>query len=404
MNQPFLRYLISFLSLLIVATVLTVHAGNSQGASADSPTIWPDIELVEISSGFDKPLHITNANDGSGRLFVTEQEGLIRILEDGVILSTPFLDIQERVSCCDERGLLAVAFPPGSNPKSHFYVNYTDSNGDTIVGRYHVSDDPDIADASSEEIILHIEQPSRIHNGGHLAFGPLDDYLYIGVGDGGPFHDPDSVGQRTDTLLGKILRIDVESDPTPDSYVIPEDNPFANSAGQRGEIWALGLRNPWRFSFDTLNGDLYIGDVGQGSWEEIDHQPGASNGGENYGWRIMEGTHCFNPADCDPTGLTLPVSEYPHHLGCSVSGGHVYRGTAFERMLGMYFYGDYCQGRIWGLKYDQSWHAQELLQAPALISTFGVDERGELYFADYSSGDIYHLIDEHALWLPVVLR
>ncbi|MCP4168996.1 MAG: PQQ-dependent sugar dehydrogenase, partial [Chloroflexi bacterium] len=322
MNQPFLRYLISFLSLLIIATVLTVHAGNSQDASADSSTNWPDIELVEIGNGFDKPIHITNANDGSGRLFVSEQEGLIRILEDGVILDMPFLDIQERVSCCDERGLLAVAFPPGSSPKSHFYVNYTDNNGDTIVARYHVSDDPDIADPTSEEIILHIEQPSRIHNGGQLAFGPLDDYLYIGVGDGGPFHDPDGVGQRTDTLLGKILRIDVESDPTPDSYVIPEDNPFANSAGQRGEIWALGLRNPWRFSFDRLTGDLYIGDVGSSGFEEIDFEAAGSEGGLNFGWSIMEGRHCHQAQTCDTDELTMPIIEYHHDPGLhAVIGG-----------------------------------------------------------------------------------
>ncbi|MCP4164826.1 MAG: PQQ-dependent sugar dehydrogenase [Chloroflexi bacterium] len=351
----------------------------------------------------DHPVHLTHAGDQSDRLFIVEQPGRIRIAKNRKILGAPFLDISDQVSCCSERGLLSVAFPNDYVNTQLFYVNYTDKLGDTVVSEFKtMASDEDSADPSSERIILRIPQPYSNHNGGQLAFGPKDGYLYIGVGDGGNGGDPLNNGQRTDTLLGKILRIDVATGEQP--YGIPADNPFVDNDDYKDEIWALGLRNPWRFSFDTLNGDLYIGDVGQDHWEEIDHQPGASNGGENYGWRIMEGTHCYNSAECDPGGLTLPVVEYPHHLGCSVTGGHVYRGTAFERMLGMYFYGDYCQGRIWGLKYEQGWHAQELLQAPALISTFGEDERGELYFADYGSGDIYHLIDEHALWLPVVLR
>src|SRR4030095_15339060 len=260
---------------------------------------------------------------------VVEQEGRIRIVKSQTLLSTPFLDISARVSCCGERGLLSVAFPPNYANKGHFYVNYTNNDGNTVIARYRVTSDPDVANLNSEEILLTIEQPFANHNGGQIAFGP-DGYLYIGMGDGGSAGDPQGNGQRPETLLGKLLRIDVESGMTP--YAVPSNNPFVQSRFYHGEIWALGLRNPWRFSFDRQTGDLYLGDVGQGSYEEINFQSRASFGGENYGWNIMEGKHCFNSDSCNQTGLVLPIVEYSHSEGCSVTGGVVYRGQQYPRL------------------------------------------------------------------------
>jgi glucose/arabinose dehydrogenase len=347
---------------------------------------FPSISLTKEFSGLSLPVHITHAGDGSGRLFVVEQEGRIWILKNGERSAIPFLDIVSRVSCCGERGLLSVAFPPDYKNKSYFYVNYTNQAGNTVVARYHATANPDIAGPDSEEIVLGVDQPFANHNGGQLAFGP-DGFLYIGMGDGGSGGDPQNHGQNPGSLLGKILRIDVESGQVP--YGIPPDNPFAQMVGYRGEIWALGLRNPWRFSFDRKTGDLYFGDVGQNAYEEIDFQPSSSPGGENYGWRIMEGAHCFNPNPCDQTGLALPVVEYDHSQGCSVTGGMVYRGPN-PFLQGTYFYGDFCSGNIWGLKYDGTlWQNALLLKAPFSISTFGEDEAGNLHVADYSGGNIY---------------
>ncbi|MGD9974492.1 MAG: sorbosone dehydrogenase family protein, partial [Desulfatirhabdiaceae bacterium] len=267
-------------------------------AGAQAPGDPPAIVIEPYGSGFSSPVHITHAADGAGRLFVVEQPGRIQIMKNGGTLPVPFLDISDRVSCCGERGLLSVAFPPDYAMKGYFYVNYTNLSGDTVVARYHISANPDVADAATEEILLTIAQPFANHNGGQLAFGP-DGYLYIGTGDGGSGGDPFNNGQSTNVLLGKILRIDVEAGIEP--YAIPATNPFQLIEGYRPEIWALGLRNPWRFSFDTLTGDLFIGDVGQNEYEEINFQPAESTGGENYGWRIMEGFHCYNPAECDPT-------------------------------------------------------------------------------------------------------
>jgi glucose/arabinose dehydrogenase len=342
--------------------------------------------------GLQSPIHITQAGDGSGRLFVVEQTGRIRIIQGGALLGTPFLDISDRVSCCGERGLLSVAFPPDYASKGYFYVNYTQQSGDTVVARYSVSADPDIADRESEEVVLTVDQPYANHNGGQLAFGPADGYLYIGMGDGGSGGDPQNRAQDPGELLGKLLRIDVESGTRP--YAVPVTNPYTQTVGYRGEIWALGLRNPWRFSFDRQTADLYIGDVGQGAWEEIDFQPASSRGGENYGWRIMEGNHCYNSGTCNQTGLVLPVAEYNHSLGCSVTGGMVYRGQDYARMQGIYFYGDYCSGRLWGLRREgNTWQSALLLDTAYSITTFGEDESGNLYLADYGTGDIYLLGD-----------
>ena len=312
------------------------------------------------------------------------------ILRSGTVEATPFLNISTRVSCCGERGLLGLAFPPGFAAKRYFYVNYTNTSGHTVIARYHLTLDDDVADFASEEILLTISQPFDNHNGGQISFSPIDGYLYIAVGDGGSGGDPLNSGQNPDSLLGKILRIDVEGDDEP--YGIPADNPNVGNSSP-DEIWALGLRNPFRFSFDRLTGDLYIGDVGQGDWEEIDFQLASSDGGENYGWRIMEGNHCFNPNPCDQSGLVLPVIEYGHTLGCSVTGGFVYRGNIFPRMQGVYFYGDFCTGRIWGLKReDGNWYDTLLLDTSFNISSFGEDEAGNVYLA-HLSGSIYRLDD-----------
>jgi len=359
---------------------------------AQGGTDWPELVLTPVVSGLQSPVHINHAGDGSGRLFVVEQPGRIRIIQGGALLSTPFLDISNRVSCCGERGLLSVAFPPDYASKGYFYVNYTQQAGDTVVARYAVSANPNVANASSEEVVLTVDQPYANHNGGQLAFGPADGYLYIGMGDGGSAGDPQNRAQNPGELLGKLLHVDVESGTRP--YAIPATNPYTQTVGYRGEIWALGLRNPWRFSFDRQTMDLYIGDVGQNAWEEIDFQPANSHGGENYGWRIMEGNHCYNSANCNQNGLVLPIAEYDHTQGCSVTGGMVYRGQTYARMQGVYFYGDYCSGNIWGLRGEGStWQSTLLLDTAYSITTFGEDESGNLYLADYVAGNIYLIGD-----------
>jgi glucose/arabinose dehydrogenase len=311
------------------------------------------------------------------------------MVRNGVLIKDPFLAIQGRVSCCGERGLLSVVFPPGYREKQYFYVNYTDRSGDTVVARFRTTKDPDRADPASEEVILTVKQPFPNHNGGQLAFGP-DGYLYLGFGDGGAAGDPFGNGQRPGTLLGKLLRIDVESKARP--YTVPPSNPFVGTKGMRPEIWASGLRNPWRFSFDRANGDLYIADVGQNKYEEINFQRAASRGGENYGWNIMEGRHCFRSKTCDTNGLVLPVAEYDHAAGCSVTGGMVYRGAAIPALLGIYLYGDYCSGRIWGMRRSgEQWNVYELADTGLAISTFGEDESGEVYVADHDSGGIHRI-------------
>ena len=365
---------------------------------------WPQISLTMLVDGLSQPVHITHAGDGRGRLFVVEQGGRIRIVKNGSLLSTPFLDITDRVLTGGERGLLSVAFPPDYASRGYFYGNYTDASGDTVVARYHVTADPDVADPSSEEILLTVYQPDLNHNGGQLAFGP-DGYLYIGMGDGGSSGDPHDYAQNPASLLGKMLRIDVESGGDPYTYTIPSSNPYTQTVGYRGEIWALGLRNPWRFSFDRQAGDLYVGDVGQDYYEEVDYQPASSSGGENYGWNVMEGFHCYNAESCDTSGLTLPVVEYDHTQGCSITGGMVYRGPGDPPTQGIYFYADYCNGQIWGLKYAGStWQSAPLYDAPFNITSFGDDEAGHLYVTDYFGGAIYEIAPLKFIYLPLVAR
>ena len=349
------------------------------------------VNLLPVAGGFDKPLYLTHAGDGSGRLFVVEQPGRIKIVQAGQVTPAPFLDIVNLVGSDGmEQGLLSAAFHPRYAENGFFFVNYTDKQGDTVLARYQVSSNPDQADPASAKILLTMAQPYGNHNGGQLAFGP-DGYLYMGTGDGGSANDPHDNGQSLGTLLGKILRLDVDNG---DPYGVPESNPFVQQPAARPEIWSFGWRNPWRFSFDAATGDMFIADVGQNQYEEIHVEPAGAPGGLNYGWRLMEGLHCFNPPDCDPAALPveLPVTEYSHQQGCSVTGGYVYRGSQFPALTGVYFYGDFCRGTVWGLRLSPAgqWEQAELLQSGVSITSFGQDEAGEVYLVA-QQGDIFQL-------------
>jgi glucose/arabinose dehydrogenase len=357
-----------------------------------------EISLLPIATGLEMPVAITNARDG--RLFITQQRGIVSIYDGTALLPTPFLDIQSKVLCCGERGLLSIAFHPNYRQNGFFFVYYIDLNADIVVARYKVSDDPNRADPDSETILLTINHRTYAnHNGGQLVFGP-DGFLYAGTGDGGSGGDPFGNGQNTNALLGKILRLDVDHG---SPYGIPASNPFVGQSGKREEIWAYGMRNPWRFSFDRATGDLLIADVGQGSWEEIDFQPAASSGGTNYGWNIMEGTHCYNASTCNQNGLTLPILEYGHVNGaCSVTGGYRYRGERYPRFQGTYIYGDYCNGMIWGATQGNPWTSSLLADASFNISSFGEDAAGELYVTDYA-GRILRIHDAHVPMFPTTV-
>lgn len=347
------------------------------------------LRLEEVAGGLASPSGIVAPGDGSGRLFILEQPGRIRIVDDGSLLDAPFLDIVDRVTSeGNEQGLLGLAFHPRYAENGRFLINYTDRNGDTVISAWTVSQDPNRADAGSESVVLSVDQPAGNHNGGHLVFGP-DGYLYVGLGDGGGGGDTYGNGQNGQTLLGAMLRLDVDG---AQPYAIPQDNPFVDDPAVRDEIWAIGLRNPWRYSFDRLTGDLYIADVGQNAYEEVNFQP-AGGGGENYGWPIMEGLHCFRGEGCETAGLVMPIWEYDHSAGCSITGGHVYRGSRYPMLQGIYLVGDYCSGTIWGLApgEDGSWQSAVLEQTNARLTSFGEDEAGELYLVDRSSGTLYHL-------------
>jgi glucose/arabinose dehydrogenase len=342
-----------------------------------------EVILQPVISGLDQPVALTHAGDA--RLFITQQTGII-VMYDGV-RTIPFLDIRSLVLSGGERGLLSAAFHPLYRENGLFFVYYTNRNGDIVIAKYNVSgSDRDRAGPASGTIILTIPHPNFAnHNGGQLQFGP-DGYLYIGTGDGGSGGDPNNHGQDLSQLLGKILRIDVDHG---SPYTIPATNPFAQHPGARGEIWAYGLRNPWRFSFDRANGDLWIGDVGQDTYEEVDLQSATSLGGENYGWRRMEGFHCYNPAtNCSDPSFTSPVLEYPHAQGaCSITGGYRYRGTQVPTLRGAYLYGDYCTGTIWAATENgAAWSSKTLFTTTMRISSFGEDGSGELYVLDVANG------------------
>ena len=357
-----------------------------------------DLQFTKVSNR-GGVVDIRNAGDGSARLFLVEQGGLVRVLKDGAELANPFLDIENLVSAGGERGLLSLAFTPDYKSSGYFYVWYTDQVGSTVLSRFSVSGNPDVADAGSEEIILTVVQPFANHNGGRLQFGP-DGFLYLGLGDGGGGGDPQGNAQNMNTLLGKLIRIDV--DPAHGTYTVPEDNPFLGAGNIEDEIWASGLRNPWRISFDPQTGDLYIADVGQSDQEEVNFQPANSTGGENYGWDEMEGSFCFQ-ANCNITGLVLPVVEYNHEQGCSVTGGEIYRGNAYPDLEGMYLYGDFCSGTIWGLtRNGDNWQTQELADTDFGITTFGLGEDGSIYIS--TQGDGIYLVSDGPVVAEVVFK
>jgi glucose/arabinose dehydrogenase len=338
-----------------------------------------DYVLREVAGGFTRPLLLTHAGDGSGRLFVVEQNGLIKIIQNGSVLAAPFLDVSSLISRSgNEQGLLGLAFHPDYAQNGWFFINYTDTAGDTVVARYSVSSDPNVADPASAVTVLAVDQPYSNHNGGHLVFGP-DGHLYIGLGDGGSGGDPQNRAQNPQTLLGKMLRINVDQLP----YTIPPDNPFVDG-GALPEIWALGLRNPWRYSFDRATGDLYIADVGQNAWEEVNFQPASSMGGENYGWNVYEGNESFRGGALP--GAIMPVAVYGRDKGCSVSGGYVYRGPLAPGLEGVYLYGDFCSGIIWTMQRDGSgnWVSNQFMDTSHRISSFGEDEQGNVYVVDHA--------------------
>lgn len=365
--------------------LLSAWAAIQAGAQEEPP-----LRLRRIVAGLRNPTDIQAPRDGSRRLFLAQQDGLVRVLRDGVLLEAPFLDLRAKTRAGGERGLLGLVFPPDFAAKGYFYVNHTDLAGDSVIARYRIRpDNPDLADPSSEAVVLTQRQPFANHNAGQLAFGP-DGYLYLGFGDGGGARDPQNNGQNPRTWLGKMLRLDTESDPS--LYRAPPDNPFVGRSDVLAEIWALGLRNPWRYSFDRETGDFWIADVGQNRAEEINFQPASSRGGENYGWNVMEGFECLiTGCRPDPT-FTPPVHEYGRSEGISVTGGYVYRGALYPNPRGLYIYGDYGSGRIWGLRREgDRWVNRLLLASGKAISTFGEDEAGELYLADHAAGEIFAL-------------
>lgn len=395
----------------ILRACAVAAAGVGWMASA-SVAMGQNVGFVEVASGFSAPLFVSGAGDGSGRVFVVEQGGLIRTLDaSGSPQAAPFLDISGLVVSGGERGLLGLAFHPSFASNGLFYVNYTRAlDGATIVASFTATPPGAAqADASSERVILGpVAQPQENHNGGMIAFGPDGD-LYIGLGDGGSLNDQGpghnaaiGNGQDPTTLLGKILRIDVDYPAMDAAYGIPADNPFASGAGgARREIYAYGLRNPWRFSFDFVSGRLLCGDVGQGRVEEID----VIQKGGNYGWRRMEGSLCFNPSMACQTGaLLLPIYEYDHTIGCSVTGGYVYRGARFPSLAGLYFFGDFCEGRVAYLREGppDAWTAVGAGALPAQLSSFGRDDAGELYLCGHDNGAVYRLVDSDAL-RPLIL-
>jgi|GEM_PF-1512159 len=390
-------------STLALGTVGAAGAGFLGGLCTAAHAQGLALDPVEVVGGLTRPVAIAAPDDGSGRLFIVQETGEILILDGGSLLATPFLDLSAQVTCCGERGLLGLAFHPDYASNGQFFVDYTRTVGaqlQTVVARYTVSaGDPEVADPMSEGVLLTIDQPYDNHNGGQLAFGP-DGFLYVGTGDGGGLSggDPDENGQDTGVLLGKVLRIDVDGSDPGLAYAVPPTNPFVGMAGARDEIWTYGLRNPWRFSFDRQEGDLWIADVGQHTWEEVDLQPAGDPGGENYGWDCREGAHPYDDtngdlnATCPTSGFVDPVFEYKHTASrCSVTGGYRYRGSAEPRLRGVYLYADYCSGEIFGTiprcpGEIPAWESQVLFDAPYNITAFGEDASGEIYVTQFTGG------------------
>jgi glucose/arabinose dehydrogenase len=359
-----------------------------------------DIALSVRASGLAKPVFITSAHDGTGRLFIVEQVGRIRILKDGAVRSTPFLSFPGKVSDGFEQGLLGLAFHPNYETNRRLYVYFTNNDWDIVVREYRAStSNKNLVDMSTKRTLLKINHPGEAnHNGGTLAFGP-DGFLYLGVGDGGGSGDPDNSAQDKDSLLGKMLRIDVNSRTGSKGYGIPSGNPYVGVAGAN-EIWQIGLRNPWKFSFDRANGNLWIGDVGELQWEEVDRAANTASGpgrGINWGWRVMEATHCFSPSSgCSTSGKTSPLLEYGHGSGrCAITGGYVYRGSAIPELVGGYLFADFCSGEIWVVSSTAGAPANRtlLLDTNLQISSFGENASGELYVVD-RGGAVYAIVQD----------
>ncbi len=349
----------------------------------ESPVLAQSLQLTEIADGLEKLVYLTHAGDD--RLFTVAAQGRIYVIENGTVLDEPFLDIADRVDDSgSEQGLLSVAFHPDYANNNRFFVYYTGAGGSVIVAEF--SGDGNAANENKERVLLTVPQPFRNHNGGQLQFGD-DGYLYIGLGDGGSGGDPENNGQNPQTLLGSILRIDVDNG---DPYAIPSDNPFVGDTSGADEVWTYGWRNPWRFSFDRATGDMYIGDVGQNVWEEISFESAESTGGGNYGWNVYEGTHCYinNCENLLPDAIP-PILEYDHSEGCSITGGYVYRGADLPALDGNYFFADFCAGTIWSS--TQPNQMQVVLDAGYSISSFGEDARGELYVLDIG-GVVYKIV------------
>ncbi|HUF89958.1 MAG TPA: PQQ-dependent sugar dehydrogenase [Gemmatimonadota bacterium] len=387
-----MKFRTRLLALLGAAALACDSNGNATEPPGDGGPSPVGVGLEVVVQGLDFPVWLVSP-PGDPRLFVVEKGGRVVIVEDGMARPQPFLDLRGQVSTGNEQGLLSLAFHPDYATNGRFFVDFTDPAGDTRIVEYRVStDDPERADPGSARLVLTIEQPFGNHNGGLILFGP-DGMLWIGTGDGGSGGDPQGNGQNRGVLLGKLLRIDVDAGLP---YGIPSDNPFVDTAGARPEVWAYGLRNPWRFSFDRETGDLYIGDVGQNRFEEIHAVRGAGRG-LNYGWNVMEGEHCFEPADgCDRSGLTLPVTEYGHGEGCSVTGGFVYRGAAIPDLRGIYLYSDYCRGFVRSLRFasgvatdERRW--TELEPADNSVTSFGEDASGEIYLLT-AGGTVHRIV------------
>ncbi len=388
----------------IIGVQLTL-AGDREVVVSGRPPSGEDFDATKIRISFSrvarslsKPVFVTHAGDGSGRLFIVEQGGRIRILRNGSILATPFLNISAKVTKGSEQGLLGLAFHPNYEANGTFYIYYTNVNGAIVIARHLRTTNPDVANATGVTLLTIGHPTYTNHNGGMLAFGP-DGYLYAGTGDGGSSGDPGNHGQSRNTLLGKILRIDIDLETGGRKYAIPPGNPYAGATPGLDEIWSFGLRNPWRFSFDGRTGDLWIGDVGQNRYEEIDRSQ-AVNGvdagkGLNYGWRVLEGNACYNPSSgCSTSGKTPPMAVYSHSLGCSVTGGYVYRGLAYRGLVGGYLFGDFCSGRIWALRAHGPATQSPVLMADTnlSISSFGEGPDGTIYVTDLGSGDVWAVV------------
>ena len=385
---------VTVLLALALPASLSAACGDDGPNPSEPPAGMVPVGLQDVASGLSVPLYLTAPAGDPTRLFIVEKGGAIRVVKDGALLPTPFLDLTGRVSTGGEQGLFGLAFDPAYADNGRFVVHYTDGGGNTVVSLFRVSaQDADRADPASETIVLTAEQPFSNHNGGQILFGP-DGMLYIGLGDGGSSGDPGGRGQALTDLLGSILRVDVRSST---GYTVPPDNPFVGQAGASPEIWNYGLRNPWRFTFDPATGDLYIADVGQNAWEEVDVVRAAEGAGRgaNFGWNVTEGRHCYANAGCDLNGFTLPVLEYGHDQGCSISGGFVYRGAAIPALQGHYFYADYCQGWVRSFRL-QDGQAVEPQQWPTLapggaVPSFGQDAAGELYVLS-TEGRVFRIV------------